>query len=383
MFHTSTLEISKSSLQQNMRFLHNFISKNVVISSVVKGNAYGHGIEQYVPLAEECGINHFSVFSADEALRVYNAATFPHTLMIMGQLSGSEIEWAIEKNTEFYIFDLDRLKHTIAAAKKLKKKAIVHLEVETGMNRTGLEPAEIKEAVPLIKKEREYIRFRGLCTHFAGAESIANYYRIKKQRNVFEKIKAYFLKHNLEPEQYHTACSAAALRYPSTHMDMVRIGILQYGFFPSTEIAIEYLTRKKANDNPLKRLLSWKTKVMDTKNVKAGQFIGYGTSYLANQDMKIAIIPVGYSHGYARNLSNQGRVLINGKRLAVVGMVNMNMMAVDITYTEGVKQGDEVVIIGIQGDMEISVSSFGSASDQVNYELLARLPANIPRLIVE
>jgi alanine racemase len=366
-----------------MEFLKDYIASGVVISSVVKGNAYGHGIEQYIPLAEEFGINHFSVFSADEAMRVYNAITLPHTILIMGHLEDEEIEWAINKGIEFYVFDYGRLEKSLEIAKKLNKPAIVHLEVETGMNRTGLENGEVKEAIKLLKDHPKYLHFQGLCTHYAGAESIANYYRVKKQRSNFEKIKKVFLKDGLQPVQYHTACSAAALRYPKTHMDMVRIGILQYGFFPSTEIGVEYMTRKKHNINPLKRLISWKTNVMDVKHVKAGEFIGYGTSYLANQDMKIAIIPIGYSHGYTRNLSNQGRVLIHGKRLAVVGMVNMNMMAIDITYTEGVKKGDEVVLIGKQGDMEISVSSFGTASDQINYELLTRLPGNIPRYIVD
>ena len=164
---------------------------------------------------------------------------------------------------------------------------------------------------------------------------------------------------------------------------MVRIGILQYGFFPSREVLIDYLTRHKENDYPLTRLISWKTKVMDVKSVKAGDFIGYGTSYLANANMKVASIPVGYSHGFSRSLSNQGRVLIQGKRLSVVGMVNMNMTLVDVSNLEGVQKGDEVVLIGKQGDLEISVSSFGEFSDLVNYELLTRLPSNIPRKIVD
>ena len=188
---------------------------------------------------------------------------------------------------------------------------------------------------------------------------------------------------NVIPKQIHTACSAAALRYPKSQMDMVRLGIVQYGFFPNKEIYIEYLTKKKITEDPLRRLISWKSKVMDVKTVKAGEFVGYGTSYLANSNLKIATIPVGYSHGFSRSLSNQGRVLIHGQRVSVIGIVNMNMITVDVTKIEHVKKGDEVVLIGKQGDLEISVSSFSEFSDQVNYELLTRLPQKIPRFIVD
>jgi alanine racemase len=143
------------------------------------------------------------------------------------------------------------------------------------------------------------------------------------------------------------------------------------------------MEQNKTLINPLKRVISWKTRVMDVKTVKTGQFVGYGTSYFTNKTTKIAIIPIGYSSGYNRSLSNQGKVLINGKRLDVVGSVNMNMMAVDITTVEGVKKGDEVVLIGNQDEQEISVSSFSDFSQSINYELLTRLPQNIPRIPIQ
>ena len=187
----------------------------------------------------------------------------------------------------------------------------------------------------------------------------------------------------LQPDKCHTACSAAAMRYPDTRMDLVRIGILQYGFFPSRELQVELNHKRGIPLDPLRRIISWKSRVMDVKYVGAGEFVGYGTSYLANADMKIATIPVGYSHGYSRSLSNQGRVLIRGQRVVVVGTVNMNMISVDVTQVEGVEKGDEVVLIGQQGELEISVSSFSEFSDQVNYELLTRLPRDIPRKVVD
>jgi len=383
-YHTSYLEISKSALEHNLQYLKNFISDGVQISSVVKGNAYGHGLEVFVPLAENCGINHFSVFSADEALRVHNSISENSTIMIMGLINNEKLEWAIENNIEFYVFEPDRLEKALETAKRIGKIAKIHIEVETGMNRTGFAMDQLPAVFQLLKNNSSHLCFKGLCTHFAGAESIANYYRIKKQQQVFRKVIKKVDAAGLNPEQKHTACSAAALRYPKFQMDMVRLGIIQYGFFPNKEILIEYLTKKKENKNPLQRLISWKSRVMDVNKVKTGEFVGYGTSYLANSDLKIAIIPVGYAHGFNRNLSNQGIVLINGQRASVVGTVNMNMITVDVSnQVNSVEKGDEVVLIGKQGDLEISVSSFSDFSDQVNYELLTRLPENLPRLVVD
>ena len=119
------------------------------------------------------------------------------------------------------------------------------------------------------------------------------------------------------------------------------------------------------------------------KEIKTGEFIGYGTTYLAQEDKKIATIPIGYSHGFSRNLSNVGRVLVHGRRVGVIGIVNMNLMTIDVSSIENVKKGDEVVLIGNQGDLEISVASFSELSAQINYETLAQLPMNIPRIIVD
>jgi alanine racemase len=303
--------------------------------------------------------------------------------MIMGYIDTEQLEWAIENNIEFYVFELDRLEKALQAAKRVGKMAKLHIEVETGMNRTGFTFDQIPSVLKFLKNNSSHLCFKGLCTHFAGAESIANYYRIKKQQQLFKKVVKKVALTGLNPEQKHTACSAAALRYPKFQLDMVRFGIIQYGFFPNKEILIEYLTKNKETENPLKRLISWKSSVMDVNKVKTGEFIGYGTSYLANSNLKIATIPVGYSHGFSRNLSNQGIVLINGQRVNVIGTVNMNMITVDVTQLNTIKKGDEVVLIGKQGDLEISVSSFSEFSEQLNYELLTRLPSNLPRLVVD
>lgn len=384
MFHTSQIEISKSALQHNIDFLKDFAGKSAQFSSVVKGNAYGHGIQVYVPLAEECGVEHFSVFSANEALEVHRVVSPNVGIMIMGMVENQQLEWAIENNIEFFVFEIDRLQKAIEVAKRIKKKARIHFELETGMNRTGFTPQELREAVQLLLDHREHLSLEGVCTHYAGAESIANYVRVQQQLRNFQKLKKWLEEQGIRPSRYHTACSAAMMRYPETIMDMVRVGILQYGFWPSRETFIEYISDKEDKVGPfVERLITWKTHVMSTKEVSMGEFIGYGTTYLAQTDRKIAIVPVGYSHGFGRSLSNTGRALVRGERVSVIGLVNMNALALDVTSCEStVEKGDEVVLIGNQGDLDISVSSFGELSDQLNYELLTRLPEDIPRIVV-
>ena len=378
----SVIELSQSALQNNIAFLKKQF-KNTRISSVVKANAYGHGLEQYLKMAVECGINHFSVFSSDEAKKVKSIVKEPVDIMIMGWINDEDLEWVISNQIDFFVFNHDRVDKFLEISKRIGIPAKIHIELETGMNRTGFHSKELNRLIKKLSEDKQHFHFKGICTHFAGAESIANYKRIHDQIKKFKSLHKRFLKKYLIPETRHTACSAAALSYPKTQFDMVRIGILQYGFWPSVEAYIHFLSHNNMQTDPLKQILSWKSVVMSIKKVKTGEFVSYGTSYLAQKDMKIALIPVGYSQGYARNLSNQGRVIINGQRVGVIGMVNMNMLIADVTTVEKVNIGDEAVLIGKQGDISINVSSFTEISDQLNYELLTRLPVEIPRVITK
>ncbi len=328
MISSSTIEISESALQNNIDFLKSTLGSSCQLSAVVKGNAYGHGINTYVPLAEKCGVNHFSVFSADEAFKANEVLTGSQ-LMIMGFIDQSDLQWAIEHDISFYVFDKGRLEAAVKMAAKLKKPARIHIEFETGMNRTGFTKKELKLVIDILLANPQNLIVEGFCTHFAGAESIANHVRVKNQIKAFGQINHWMTEQGIEPKKRHAACSAAAMSYPKTRMVMARVGIMQYGYWPNRETFINYLSGKADKTDPLRRVITWKSKVMTTHMVKPGEFIGYGTSYMAENDTRIAIIPVGYAHGYSRSLSNQGRVLIRGHRVGVIGMVNMNMLIVD------------------------------------------------------
>ncbi|MFC2150066.1 alanine racemase [Calditrichota bacterium] len=389
MFTPSTIELSRSALKKNLSFLRRIIGKHPRFSSVIKGNAYGHGIETFVPLAEECGIRHFSVFSDDEALRTLNCRTQSSEVMIMASLANQNLKWAIENDISFYVYGLDRIEKTVVAASEVGKPARIHLELETGLNRMGFDNDSLNSALEIIKRNSNYIEVVGVCSHLAGAESFNNYFRIVKQIKVFNSVIDCLKENGVTPEYRHLACSAAIFNFPETIYDMVRVGIAQYGFWPTEETRMHYLTSQKRNSKstefrePLVRVLKWKSRIINIKTVEAGEFIGYGSSYQTTRKQKIASVPVGYYHGFSRNLSNNGQVLVKGKLSQVVGVVNMNMLMVNVTDIRDLDIGEEVVIIGKQGRSQVSVSSFSDLANNLNYEVLVSLQSDIPRIVVD
>lgn len=389
MFYSSQIELSKSAFRQNLRFLKKRFGPKVLFCSVIKGNAYGHGINVFVPMAEDSGVRHFAVFDADEALRAVKCRSQNSTVIVMGSIDDEQaLEWAVENDVQFYVFDTERLHAGLQAARRVGRPARIHLEVETGLNRMGLEAEELDETIRVVKSNSKHLVIEGVSTHYAGAESIANYVRIQDQISRYREVCDRLVGEGVRIGLRHTACSAAALRYPETIMDMVRIGIAQYGFWPNKETEMDYYLRNQlAQSRPvprtLRRVLRWSSRVMNIKTIPRGEFIGYGTSYLTTRRERIASVPVGYFHGFSRSLSNLGRVLVHGRRAPVVGLVNMNMMMVDVTHIPRVQKGDEVVIIGKQKKGHIDVASFSDLTRYLNYEVLVRLPSEIPRVIVQ
>jgi len=382
-FSTSVIELSLSALKNNLQFIKKRMRRGQRLCSIIKGNAYGHGYTDFVKIAMDLGVDYFGVYSAEEAFRVLEGVTEKvPDLFIMGAMENGSVEWAVENELEFAVFDFERIEEAIKSARNTGKKAKIHIEVETGMGRTGFEYNLLPQVIELLKNHENELTFQGLFTHYAGAESKANDFRISKQTSLFNQSLRLLTENGLSPKYHHTACSAVLLNYPDSPGNMVRVGILQYGFWPNKETHIRYYGEKINNPDALRRIIKWKTKVMAIKEVKKGNFVGYGTSFLAHRNMKLAILPVGYSFGYSRKLSNIGSVLINGKDAPVAGTVNMNCLIVDVTRSGNVEKGDEVVLIGTQNKREITVGSFCDMSNLLNYEMLTRLPQHIPRIKV-
>lgn len=382
MFKSSVITISRSAYANNLSFLRKQLNGSR-LCSVVKGNAYGHGLLPFVPMAVEAGVDYFAVYSADEAYTLVSSISNDADLFIMGMVEGDALAWAIEHGVECCIYDMDRLDQALKLAQKIGRPARIHVELETGMHRTGFQEAALPAVIERLVKHAEQIDLIGLFTHFAGSESRANDPRVLQQIERFTNAKRIFAQHGLVPKYAHQACSAAMMNFPDTVDGMARIGIMQYGFWPNQETWFRHSSANEETEDPLRRLISWKSHVMAVTHVKTGEEIGYGSSCNALRDMTVAVIPVGYAHGFDRGLSNTGKVLIRGGRASVTGIVNMNAISVDVTDLPGVEKGDEVVLIGRQGESDITVSSFSEMSEQLNYEMLTRLPRDIPRVIVD
>lgn len=380
---SSSISLLGDSVVNNLNFISSCLNPETRLCAVVKGNAYGHGLEQFATLLLKHGVNCFAVYSADEAFRLKQILPLQATLIIMGDTGFDSLEWCIRNNVEFFAFNFERLNEATRLARKVRKKALVHLELETGMYRTGFEHSELNALAGYLHVRSNEIKISGICTHFAGAELIANMPRVREQANRFNKMVVELESNGIHCNNLHACCSAALIRIPEMRLNMVRTGILLYGFWPSAEMAAEYTAKNPQNPNPLRRVMRWQSRVMSIKEVPAGEWVGYGETYLAYQNIRTAVVPVGYAHGYARSLSNQGMVIIGGIKLPVLGTINMNCLVVDITPATDVKPGDEVILIGHQGDQEISVASFAERSEQLNYEMLTRLPHAIPRIIID
>jgi alanine racemase len=381
--HSSTIELSQKALTGNINFLKKQVGPNVQISCVIKANAYGHGIEHYLPMAEKAGINHFSVASSREAYKAKEAAKPTTRIMIMGILYDEDLPWVLKNNVEFYVFHYQRLEKVAVLAKQLGLKARVHLEVETGANRTGLAEKTFAQCLSVLQHNKEYLQFEGLCTHFGGAETFSNDFKIQRQYKRFKTYYKLCQTKKILPRYRHLASSAAALSFAASHFEMVRVGVAQYGFWPSPDVYYHHLVQSgKKSETGLRRLFTWKTDVMDVRAVPEGEFIGYGTAYQATRPMTIAVLPLGYSNGYPRGQSNNGHVLIHGKKAPICGLINMNLFMVDVSHIPQTRIGDEVVLIGRQKNNVIKVASFTQSTQLLNQEMMSRLPADIPRKAV-
>lgn len=373
------IEINRQALRQNLTALQERFAP-AELCMVVKGNAYGHGYDAIVPLAEEAGIRDFAVFSGREAAGFLNASDGRSTLQVMGHVDHRNLPWMVRRNMQPWLNDLDDWEALVKILDECEQEVRVHIEVETGMNRTGLPPAQAFEIAETIHDDPRLV-LEGVCTHLAGAEDGRNKKRIERQRTVFREFLDALEARGIRPNKRHMASSAGALRDPDTHMDMVRVGIAAYGLWPSPEI----YRRNQEQDDPLelRPVLRWRSQVMAVKHVSDGDYVGYGATYQAEGPIKIAVVPVGYADGFARDLSNRGHVLIGGKRCSIIGNVNMNMIQAHVSHVPDLECGQEVILIGSQGDESISVASFSDFNNVVNYELMSRLSWEIPRFIVD
>ncbi len=361
-------DIDLDAVEYNIRLIQGMNPPERKTLLVIKADAYGHGA---VTFAEEFGdiADFYGVAGIDEAVELRNAG-IDKPILILGFTDRSHYEELVEQDIRPAIYTYDDAEALSQVAERLGKKAKIHIKVDTGMSRIGFSADEtgLAEAVKII--DLPGIELEGIFSHFAKADEVDKTPAVgqrEKLRFFISGMEAAGAKFTVK----HLDNSAGAMELHSEGFDMMRLGIVIYGLYPSPEIDRSVV---------IKPAMTFKSKVVHVKTVPAGRGVSYGWTYETDKETKIATISAGYADGYPRSQSGIGEVLIHGKRAKILGRVCMDQFMIDVTDIDDVAVGDEVVLFGRQGDEEITVEEVAEPANSFNYELVCNISRRVPRV---
>jgi len=358
------VEIDTKAVERNFKTLKKLLSPRTEFAAVTKSNAYGHDLVEYSKLMEKLGADMICVDSIMEA-KALREAGIKKRILVLGYTLSENFKMAHGLRCALTISSYDNLRKIIHLDVGRPSGVGIHLKFDTGMSRQGFFKKDLDKIFELI--EGHSVIVEGIYTHFAKAKIPNKKGDTYNQKKEFEEIIEAFRKRGHKVIA-HAGATAGGIVYPETHFDMVRFGIGIYGLWP--EKAVKQIFEKKFKLEPV---LSWKSVVSEVKEVPKGRGVGYDLTHILKRKTKIAVVPVGYWHGYLRVLSNKSSVLIRGKRAKLLGRVSMGMIVVDVTDIKGVKPGDEVVLIGGQGKERVSADELAELSGTINYEIVTRI----------
>lgn len=369
-YRDTRAEVSLDAIHSNVVRLKRHLQPSCRLMAVVKADGYGHGAVEVALTAVEAGADYLAVAFVDEALQLRDAG-IEQPILVLGHTPPRSLEAAVRQRIALTVFSEDMLDSLAACAENLKETAVIHIKFDTGMSRLGLTDAE--ETIRLAQKAAASsgIRLEGIFTHFADADAedaVCTYAQFSKFAYLLIRLK----QEGLHIPIKHCCNSAAALRFPWMHLDMVRIGIAMYGLHPSAAANNEAVALTAA--------LQLKTAVSSLKRIPPNQPIGYGGTFVPARETVIAVLPVGYADGYARSLSNRGYVLIRGRRAPIVGRICMDQTMVDVTGLPETAVGDEVVLYGAGDSDCISVDEAAEWTHTIHYETVCLVGKRVPRL---
>ncbi len=356
-----------------LRFNANSIRKKLPLDTklavVLKADAYGHGAPATC-YAIDAIADYYCTATADEAinLRLHNI-TKP--ILILGPIIGNEYKAVLEHEIRATVFTLDQAKRLSSMALKLNKTAFIHIAVDTGMNRIGIEPDD--SGIRLVKEINRLsnINIEGVFSHLYKADE-TDLTSSKNQLKLFCKFIELLKKENIDPPIKHISNSAGIMNAVGSSLNMVRAGIILYGIYPSDEVDKDQLD--------IKPVMSIKSEITYIKNVHVGEEISYGGIYKADTEKRVATIPVGYADGYPRDLSSKGYVLICGKRANILGRICMDQMMVDVTDIEAARIGTAVTLLGEDVGSAIKAEELLSCSHRFPYEFICDISRRVPRV---
>ncbi len=370
-------EVNLAALQRNFHAVKTFLAPEATICCVVKCDAYGHGSVECSRALQEAGATWFGVTSTEEAVKLRRGYVTTRILVMTGFWRGEEEE-ILESDLTPAIWSAEhvRLLQT-AASRRPRRKVPVHVKVDTGMSRLGVQISDLPALIETIKAAED-LEVEGVFSHLASSENLKAEDALRQIAR-FEEVRAMFRARGTTPKYEHLANSAAVVGRRETWHNMVRPGLLLYGGC----LPLEANGAKPAIPVELTPVLTWKTRVIALKDLPAGQAIGYGGNYVTKAPMCIAVIPVGYGDGFSRHLSSKGRVIIRDQYAPIVGNVSMDLVTVDVTNIPGTSIGDEVMLIGRTEHCRIDVEEHAMHTQTIPYEILCGLSPRVPRKYVD
>ncbi|GAB6139054.1 alanine racemase [Halanaerobaculum tunisiense] len=364
-------EIDLDNIGHNVSEFKKKLPEETLLTSVVKADGYGHGAIEVAKTALQSGADRLAVAILDEAIKLKKAG-FEVPILVLGWTPQEAAEQVVKHNIITTVYNYENVSNLAKKAVELNKKVKVHVKVDTGMGRIGLQPDEAINFISKIKELPNLI-IEGIYTHFSVADEEDKTYTYQ-QLNKFKKVISDLKKKGIEIPIKHCANSAAFLDIPETYFDMVRTGIITYGLWPSDEVNKEL---------DLKPGLRLKARVAHVKEVPPGTDISYGRTYTTKKNTKIATVPLGYDDGYCRLLSSNSYVLVNGEKAPVIGNICMDQFMIDVSEVGAVKVGDEVVLIGKSGNEEITATELANRIGTINYEVVCMVSKRIPRVYIK
>lgn len=363
-------EISLEAIGHNIREVKKRLPEGVKLLGVVKANAYGHGA---VPVASylENQVDYFATATIEEAVELReNGISAP--ILILGYVSPSQygdlVEYDITQTIDSYAQALALEKE----AARQNRKAKAHLAVDTGMTRIGFQVTEHDADEAAKIADLPYIELEGMFTHFSCADQEDKTY-CSMQMEKYDKMTALLAERGVTIPLRHICNSAGIMEFDDHRFEMVRSGIITYGIYPSEEVKKERLDLIPA--------LSWKSHVIHVKEVGPGIGVSYGATYVTEKPMtRIATVSAGYADGYPRALSNQGCVLIHGKKAPIIGRICMDQMMVDVTDIPNVQVEDVVTLVGTDGDETITIEEIANPAARFDYEMLCDISSRVTRV---
>lgn len=365
--------IDLDAIAYNMTNIKSKVGKETGIIGIIKADAYGHGSVEISRVILENGADWLAVAVVDEGINLRkNGIAAP--ILLLGYTPELRLEDVVNNGFIQTVYTYETAKKLSDVAVRLGKTAVIHIKIDTGMGRIGYRVNEASADEIVKISELPNIEVNGMFTHFSTADEKDKNYTLN-QYNKFVQMDAFLRERGLEIPIKHAANSAAIMDFDNMMFNMVRPGIILYGAYPSEEVDKDNLSIKPA--------MSVKTHVSYVKEVNEGDYISYGRKYQAVGKRIIATIPVGYADGFIRAYSNGGKVLIKGEYAPIVGRICMDQFMVDVTDIKDVQVNDEVVLIGKQGNKEITVDFIASILDTINYEVFCTLSKRVPRQYIQ